>query len=397
MQLAKQGPESQTRLFLPAFYACLHPRGIPHVNQLDTALTPDEPVLHPIANALCSLEYIFLLETVPTDSILHLWNRAWKWIQFLHDYATYLPPLRSEPALYTIFSLVIGKLTKNEEAAETIYQTIGLRVVLARAWRLLLPEAEGRSQNAMQAACGFLFCPFPALGMHGIYLEESFEGAGGTPSHLASLMLTHLNGYANGPVHSPLPLFFLSAIISFVAIYNGKHDAFQDALLAHGSVTTYTHIACAISEGRISGPTTEYMATQVWNYLDMEFKRPPAYPAIKEAIGAGLLSTIIVSATLSNVATSVASVVDMLLPHTVYYSVLSGLEPALREVADLQNTQAFVQSDVFNKWGEFWDLAQERITVMKHYESDAYVSSKACDSLEVSLLLTRMIPHPYLS
>ncbi|KAJ7725164.1 hypothetical protein B0H16DRAFT_1895179 [Mycena metata] len=68
--------------------------------------------------------------------------------------------------------------------------------------------------------------------------------------------------------------------------------------------------------------------------------------------------------------------------YTCFYSVLSCLEPALHDVEDLQATPAFVQSDLFEAWSAFCDLAQSRISILKRYKSASYISLKPCGSLK---------------
>ncbi|KAJ7140086.1 hypothetical protein C8R43DRAFT_602669 [Mycena crocata] len=107
---------------------------------------------------------------------------------------------------------------------------------------------------------------------------------------------------------------------------------------------------------------------------------PNAYRMVKEAVRAGLFRAIVASAPDNTHETGPAIVVDLLGAYTVYYSVLSCIEPALHEVEHLQTASVFTHSDLFRRWSEFWDLAQERIMIMHYFESDLCISFKACDN-----------------
>ncbi|KAJ6537515.1 hypothetical protein DFH09DRAFT_1400263 [Mycena vulgaris] len=306
----------ETRLFLPVFYAPLDSRRIPNPNQLDTL---NDGVVTQIANALCSLEHLGILKPIPLDATSILWNSAWKWIQFLHNYGrAFRPFVRQDP-----------------EVAADMYKTLGLRVILTRAWKLLLHEPEEQTRfPALQEVCTFLSAmPENPNARHYAFPVEFLDSAG-SPSHSASLSIMHLERYTTRPHPAYSPLFLLS--ILFFTTETRINGPFLEPLLTHGVVATFTRIAlisCA-------------MTTGFANMFPLE------------------------------------RIVEIFGSCTVYYSVLSSMEPVLRDVQKLQTKPAFTESRLFKKWSEFWDLAQERITTMKWYESDEFVSFKACDMRE---------------
>ncbi|KAJ6524851.1 hypothetical protein DFH09DRAFT_1095870 [Mycena vulgaris] len=325
----------ETRLFLPVFYAPLDSRRIPNPNQLDTL---NDGVVTQIANALCSLEHLGILKPIPLDATSILWNSAWKWIQFLHNYWACIP------ALFDTFTLVVRQ---DPEVATDMYKTLGLRVILTRAWKLLLHEPEEQTRfPALQEVCTFLSAMPENPNVRHYAFPVEFLDSAGSPSHSASLSIMHLERYTTRPHPAYSPLFLLSILLFTTETrINGP---FLEVLLTHGVVATFTRTACAFLDGRLENCVLK-LHDLIFGYLTPIFMRP---------------------------------MVEIFGSCTVYYSVLSSMEPALRDVQKLQTKPAFTESRLFKKWSEFWDLAQERITTMKWYESDEFVFFKACDMRE---------------
>ncbi|KAJ7159032.1 hypothetical protein C8R43DRAFT_1234136 [Mycena crocata] len=390
--LANLEPESQRLLFFPAFFPHLHPRGIPDVAQLDDDLTQDDPA---IENAVDSLTYMSLLE-LPEELVSNVWNRSWPWVKFLHTYWPHLPSSgrRSETALYCTFLLLIQRLGKNAGVASA---TPGLYVIVARAWKLLLlqPEDDTRYDADILCLCTFFggMVQIP-IEERPILLEEFCEGTGGNLSQLAALAVTHINRYSKRYDRRGSPNYLSGAII-FVRYV--KDSAFQDALRFHGVVGAVTHAACALNKYRFEGTVGELHRGATINsfpaildFYNYQFREPQACPYIKEAIRAGLIPAIVACAAHTDPCEEAfIQLLYILEPYTVYYSVLSCLELAFQSVMDLQTRPAFMESRVYTVWSGFWDLAQERITVMKHYDSDAYMSLKACDNVECNSIHRR--------
>ncbi|KAJ7438953.1 hypothetical protein B0H11DRAFT_2103495 [Mycena galericulata] len=273
-------------------------------------------------------------------------------------------------------------MVQDPEASKSVYNTSGPRRIVARAWRLLLPLREEQTFDALKAVYSFL-CPKDASReTHAAYLDELFEGAGGGPPDLASLLLSHLNLHVQRAPHSMQSLFFVTHALDFLLTNSPSHVPFTEGLIRHGVITTFTHLAHIFSAAPSDEPAVKTLLKCAWDYLDIQFSGRLGYRLVGEAIRAGLFRAIIAAATLDNFPASVASVIETLGPYTAYYSVLSCISPALHDVKDLQASLVVTKSDLFNKWSDFWDLAQERMAIMRYYESDAYVSLKACDALE---------------
>ncbi|KAJ7089031.1 hypothetical protein C8R43DRAFT_1244750 [Mycena crocata] len=393
--LANLESESQSLLFFPAFFPHLHPRGIPDVAQLDGNLTRDDPA---IENAVDSLTYMSLLK-LPEELAATVWNRSWPWVEFIHTYRAQIPSLqrRSETALYSTLLLLFQRLRENLKVASDIQKTPGLLVIVARAWNLLLlePEEDTRHDSNVLCLCTFIGCMvFVPIEQCPLLLEDFCEGAGGGLSQLAALVVTHLNRYSKRYDPRGSPSYLSAAIIVVTYI---RDPAFQDALRMHGVIRAVTRATCALNNARFEGAVGEIyregtidLFPSIFDFFALQFRAPQASPYIREAIQAGVVPAIVACATHTDAGEeSFIQLIYVLEPYTVYYSVLSCLELAFQSVKDLQTRPSFTRSRVLAVWSDFWDLAQERITVMKHYDSDVYVSLKACDNVECNSIHRR--------
>ncbi|KAJ7187039.1 hypothetical protein C8R46DRAFT_283267 [Mycena filopes] len=187
-------------------------------------------------------------------------------------------------------------------------------------------------------------------------------------------------------------MLYVASATVFV-LDNTKDEVFNAALLSSGIVPALVRTASALAKCRDSEDdlvlndrhTIVIILDAVWAYLEAQIIRPLPNPSLREAICAGLLRAIIATAsndTDSFISDYLQGIVTPLKLYTAFYSVLSALEPALHDIVDLQASPAFVRCDLFDAWSMFWDLAQIRIDVMKRYDSDDYVSLKACANLE---------------
>ncbi|KAJ7677698.1 hypothetical protein DFH06DRAFT_1316507 [Mycena polygramma] len=396
--LAKAVPaSSQVVLFLLVFYANLDPRLIPSSEQVDTL--PWNDFILPISNAVCSLDYLRILKPIPVDARLSIWHRVWAWMQFIHIYRTCIHRLEtySEPAVYGAFLTVAHRLDRDKGIGQELGQVPGFSVVLVHAWKVsILAPDDASSSDALREVCTLLCSYSTSTGALPHHLEEFIEGAGGSVSHLASLAVKHLDHHVTHP-HTRFPLFILSSVVMFLATNLEGKPAFQDALVSHGSMACFVRVALVLAEGR-HGPGDDIMIagdgflhkmlSHTWSYLIIHLLETHAYGRVREAVRAGLLQAIVASAigcdTTSNTPESLQAVLRLLKQYTVYYSVVSCLEPALRDVEALQTAHGFTHSFLFDNWSAFWGLAHERIEMLKYYDSADYVSLKACSALEAS-------------
>ncbi|KAJ7684194.1 hypothetical protein DFH06DRAFT_1462574 [Mycena polygramma] len=396
LRLTETVAKDQVGLFLPAFYSNLHPRLIPTAEQVDNN-SGDLPIEH----VFYSLRYLAHRRyDLPPNARVAIWNRVRVWVEFFYTYWAYVPRLSSYPdfSLCVAILTVVVRLHKLDgQIAKEMHQIPSLCVLMARGWKLLIPEpAREISDDAMDGLGSVsLFLGNQCHSAHRrrprgtTYLEDFAQGAGGTLAHLASLVITHLNHYVTRQSHAAVELLMVFGVISLVQD-NSDNGLFQDALLSQGCIITFLRITDIFSATRTVGLGGDRvllpaMRLSVWHYMHKQLAEPRAYRHVGEAIRGGIFRTLIASASAGHSTDedpSLRKIIRWLEIFSVYYSILSCMEPALEEVKQLQGTPAFTKSKLFSRWTDFWDFVQRRITIMKHYESEDYVSFKACGTLQ---------------
>ncbi|KAJ7684110.1 hypothetical protein DFH06DRAFT_1117925 [Mycena polygramma] len=289
LRLTDTVAKDQASLFLPAFYSNLHPRLIPTVEQVENN-SADLPIEH----VLYSLRYLAHRRYyIPTNARVAIWNRVRLWVEFFYVYWAYVPRLSAYPdfSLCVAILLVVGELHRDGQIAKEMHQIPSLCVLIARGWKLLIPEPKKEiSDDAMEALrmvgmflasqCHSAHRRRRRRGSH--YLQDFAEGAGGTPSHLASLVIMHLNHYVARQSHAAVELLMASGVISLVQD-NHDNELFQDALLSQGCITTFLRIADTLSVRRTNDHVVDdtvvvrTMLLSVWHYMHKQLTELRAY------------------------------------------------------------------------------------------------------------------------
>jgi hypothetical protein len=70
-------------------------------------------------------------------------------------------------------------------------------------------------------------------------------------------------------------------------------------------------------------------------------------------------------------------------PRLVYPAVLDAVDTALDDVERLVTSDAFKESEIYDEWVKFCNLAEERIDILNAYDNGETSSMRACDNLKV--------------
>jgi hypothetical protein len=218
--------------------------------------------------------------------------------------------------------------------------------------------------------------------------EEVVEGAGGTADALAKLIMEYID-----------------FLIPFITTTNG--EILNDILHLHGILTFITQIDETSGRGPVADALHEngigtalaatILAVSTTKHQDMAMVVSLAFillekklvqlngpRVMRDAVVAGLLRGIVQSCILGIEPQRTSDLLRVALPAcTVYYSVVSKLEPAIRDVEDLVTDPDFMRSPHFELWQRFRALAEMRIRTAKYWTSDEFVSRRACDNLQV--------------
>ena len=120
------------------------------------------------------------------------------------------------------------------------------------------------------------------------------------------------------------------------------------------------------------------------------FQAPQQKTVFREAISGGLLRAIVYYGIRGAEVECTTKLLTNTLPlATLYYSVISRMERALRDINDLVAHPAFARSAIHQKWTNFCSLAKRRIALAKLWNSSNSLSRyarKACENMAVCLM-----------
>ncbi|KAJ7493868.1 hypothetical protein FB451DRAFT_1551191 [Mycena latifolia] len=375
-RLISESPESQLRLFIPAFYA----------NLSDLRDLPDADLPERFSRAMIALKGLTALqEHLVSRASLDVWSAVWSWIQFFGECEQRYPGVTatSRTPMYTLFLTTMLTLRYDTDAAATIDTTPRVCVFFTRGWAAAL-EGGQMTQQLVDDLC---HCLLRVLNVRDpATLREVREGAGGTPAHLASLMVKHIQYFVPHKDHVVTDRDAFGVLCVFQMLEAGTilEGPLADGFAAHGMVKCACTVICALCE---SPPVmiTEQLIPLNFTIVVSSLIRFPGFTLAKEALESGLLRAFVLSASQHMALLTIPLghlISDVLPPTLAYHSVLSSLPDALEDARAIEDTPGFRTSAHVNEWTDFVNLAIERIAVMKLYDAGSLAAHRACDNLE---------------
>ncbi|KAJ7917615.1 hypothetical protein B0H13DRAFT_1994406 [Mycena leptocephala] len=374
---------------LPAFYSSLDPVEIPTMlERVDLSAMHVESVRLRVTQALTGLRGIAtlgVLRVIPSPALVDLWPNAWQWIEFLDAYRDNLPSadILSSAATYLVYVTIFRLFRGNEQASSLIDVAGGVCVVVGRAWSGFVHADDNKGFDSV---CDFLGRSFTILDHN--KLDEFVVGAGNTRTDFASLVVSHIERVVphSDTVVTQATLFQLIGVLYLVeGVFLGAFDvAVRDTLLSQGIVTALTTASRALSSS--TEPNAKIALKGLFGALVSAFSTFPAHKWIIQALRAGLLPAVFSCSSSRNIAKTLPSLLYLLqglLPaSTVYHSVLSLLQDSLVEVRDRNPASVFENSEVLEHWGRFVELVEERLQVVKQYNTGSLLATRACNNVE---------------
>ncbi|KAJ7675526.1 hypothetical protein B0H17DRAFT_1080622 [Mycena rosella] len=391
MTYLSTGTEEQSVLMLPVFYVNLDPAGIPDEDTFDTEAPPEAGGL--IGRALLSLQALYTIK-FSADIGPVIWPRVWPWVRFIYLYRDHLPglPPQSETVFCLEFLMFAGTFADHPETHALILSTPGVRFMAARAWpsvhKLVDPKRREIGFNDLR---GFLADKRAAEPAH---LSELIDGAGGTLEHLARLVVLYIDSLVSSPniaMHF-MSVHFFSGALDFITtmdpnlrkpdhIYTPT-NAFTTALVSKNLVRTLSSALCALSV--TTTPQALHEVQRGSSILGLIFSKRLGYHLIADALDHNILRALINCAHHKRHSHIQPFLTVVLPPSLLYYPVISALDRALADVADLLETESFKTCEVYEQWDKFVSLANERLDVFHSYNSGENPSMRACDNMKCS-------------
>ncbi|KAJ7174740.1 hypothetical protein C8R46DRAFT_1081667, partial [Mycena filopes] len=382
-------PENLQPFVLPAFYASLDPAKIPAIlDSLDSATSPDDVEaiglrMVQIDISLSSIAIMMSIQHIPEAAFPELWPRIWQWIEFRHTYEEHLPDLSSlSRSRYAVDMEILRWTVRSEPAAALMWATPHLCTVVARAWAHLIHEPDDEGFDDCCKYLGYWIITSRTWGTE--VFEDLLLGVGGTRRDLAAVLMLHMKRAvpSRDSEITGNTLVHLLVVVYMVRKIMGERwdEAFRDILLAQGIIAALTTICWAL--GLSTHPTA---MIEVKGLLDGLVSSLLSPVHITEALEAGLLHAVLACSPSHHEEATGEIVIELLrdnLPgSTCYHSVLSRLSLSLPDVCVLETPEMMANPVVLENWQRFLILAEERLAVMRAYDTGSLTSPRTCANL----------------
>ncbi|KAJ7471618.1 hypothetical protein B0H11DRAFT_1364940 [Mycena galericulata] len=385
----KESPENESMLYLPVFYANLDTDSIPHPNDVDT-LSPSQTVVSVLMRAFISLQALESFPHLPPDIYTVFWPRAWAWISFLDTYDIHTHCLanargsgaRNANRVHYLQKIAHFRTHAREETAILINSTEGIWTMVAAVWTLCVE----RNLFAGGYAGVAVVCKFVASPISRAQLNETIDAMGGTQTALAAVVVQHMELVACNP-QNPLTsgnLWTLESVLTFLLYCADNRKFLSPQVFAErGLAKALVESICSLS--RISAPKWgELMSMCLHLFYWTVGSDGHLNVCMPLALKSGLLRAIVACGNCNSSVTDTCRVILTrdLSPSLAYYHVLRRLSKALRDVkfADMRKTA------IFAEWTEFVELAKSRLKIFKFFNSDEFVSSRACENTKCDII-----------
>jgi hypothetical protein len=180
------GPQKAT--FLPIFFHNLDPVRIPSPGQLELF---DRPARDDVSCAVLSL-HLFFNNSPHLDLGVSVWPRIWSWVNYIHIHWDHLPEiaLPLDVIFYIDFLVFAGRFRCDPQTC-ALMSTPGFRTLVAKAWTFLPVIVEPHRLALVTTVLGFVLGDLN--NRDSAHLEEIIEGAGGSLSDLAILVVKYIH------------------------------------------------------------------------------------------------------------------------------------------------------------------------------------------------------------
>ncbi|KAJ6564477.1 hypothetical protein B0H19DRAFT_1068022 [Mycena capillaripes] len=379
-------------VYLPVFFANLDIARIPSEDKVDNPCTFTEGA---VICAEISLDCIYSLTMtfgpgIPPGAFPDLWPRMWAWIQFFDSYREQFPGDNVAGSGFLIFATAFCRFGSN------LGLIPGFRRIVARAWGPILDCPNNlRQAMGIDRVTELLFSLVRVKTRSD--LEEVIQGAGGSITELASLVVGYIDCItADGGkptlrterrLNGTLFNFVddVDRVLASVAFKGNVLGPFSAALLASSIVRSLIAILdtlLRIDSGDRLGEFFPILHRSL-QFLRRILLAAPDREAMTEALDAGLIRVLLLCGAWGNFNETLKSLIEDILPTSlIHYYELSILERELllnanpKPLASKKSFQPFLESSM---WKQFVAMAEPRIAILHGGESELQ-HLKACDN-----------------
>ncbi|KAJ6467243.1 hypothetical protein C8R45DRAFT_1019527 [Mycena sanguinolenta] len=371
------------RSLLPVPYSVLNPARIPEIlAQFDTSgWRSIRRYIFQAHTSIRSILVLFSSEAIPLGASVDLWEAVWPWIAFLNEYEQSLSSGKDSigeesPNAYKRYLALIRYLEKDETARQLIYSTAGLYVVVGRAWPYLIhADAE-----TLYSVSHFLAQWFGPDQWNPAAYEDVIVGCGGSRMDLATLIVSQIQRMLPRP-DSTVTENTVLHLIGVLCIGHEPDPELDDALLSCGIVTALTTASRALCRCHLDIAETVvkgFLPALVLNHIS---SFPPIW--LPESLRAGLLEIVFTRYHWKAISPFVDMLLkDVLLPATVYHSVLVQLRISISQVRNMNMAAIFRDNALLALWKNLVEVAERRFRIVDKYSDGTLTAPRGCDDPE---------------
>ncbi|KAJ7616234.1 hypothetical protein DFH06DRAFT_111720 [Mycena polygramma] len=384
-------PPPRPELLLPVYYQNLDTADIPTPDQLDS-VTEHAAAIERAILALQGLARHREKFAISEPVALELWPRIWKWVHVLdayYDCVRSVVPL----SMKDTYGLLLGIIVDYSTMAAS---TPGVRVVVARAWRVFISLELSIKEHRFQDVMRFLYGDTESARPHNI--QEYIEGAGGSPADFAALVVDHIDRTLStgqptrGLLLSEISIFSLTGLLCLLVENSGSGASLSTALFHCGIVDALTNLICMLAESYEKG--AQELLLRCFQALAHNFDHFPGHAAVAESLHDDNLIVAITCCARNDrggANNCLRYFLNTVLPRSmVSHSVLSVISRSV-DIEDhlFPDPEPFPDSQLFQAWQKFNLLATNNSRVHQLYDEGAYTSVRGCDNMKCGKLCRR--------
>lgn len=359
---------------------------------------------------LCGIKSFGILLSIPlaSDVAPTLWPRVWAWSQFIYAYHKDLTGIfsYSQKTFCIDFLALCGWFHDHVQIREEMAATPGFRELFSYTWTYLPQLADHHNPRLMELLLhdlnAFIMDSDPS---EPVNLAELTQGAGGSISHLAHLVMEYFDCMFRLPfsVIDKSIVYYSLNLLVFINHADGYSRSekrwfevpigpFCLALLNQGFLKILILMIESLCRDSVSNSSATSL-TSCFTLL-LRLLRAPGSQWLPEALGNGLLQAVVkCSTTAMNYTISDRQALNLRLKimlvhcisaNLIYYPTVFAVKNVLADVEEVAATGRFRQSDLSLLWDEFTALARSRVAVLK--EMTEMKMMKACDNQDVRYL-----------
>ncbi|KAJ7627758.1 hypothetical protein DFH06DRAFT_1304445 [Mycena polygramma] len=403
--------DPQAFLLLPVFNHTIQKLATPTTDELDDpdVAAMNSPVRRTLTMAFAAIRGVVKLGIgksvpIPAAACREVWPPMANWLRFLLTFHENLRWLGgpSEELLCIDIALFAAAFENDRPTAALFAATPGFGFMIGRALLYLL-----KNDTFILHAYFFIrhfLVEYLDVGNRD-NLDEFVAGAGGSFDELAGLIIDKINRLV--PTDSTrlsqddiVSFRFLLSVVIHIAVKTetsvGRLSVMGPltaAFVPHGGAQAFTVLALALARSKLTDPQigTKFVFEKCLMTLSQIFASPGGHVQLSESLECGLLTAVVSGAKFGELVFNQSSTLlnFILLPFTVYHTVLSKMAVGLLDAAADERAPEFTSSELAPMWSALRASVKDRLEALESFRARES-EYKACDNDECGKMSHKM-------